>query len=108
MTKFVFMNLTRKTIIAQIWFSILHADIHKLPTHCNKLLFTLFVRYKKQLGLLVTTYQGYIEIFDNIDFKSVWNNSKYAIDNGAARSSKKKYFGTSSITHIEYSEALDL
>lgn len=40
---------------------------------CNIIIF-IVSRYKKALGLIVTTYTGYIEIFDNIDFKSVWSN----------------------------------
>ena len=33
-------------------------------------------RYIKEVGLMITTYTGYMEIFDNCDLKSIWSNKE--------------------------------
>jgi len=50
--------------------------------------------------LIVTTYTGYMEIFDNCDFKSIWSNR--------SEMSESKGRGSMSITLIDYSPALDM
>ena len=57
-------------------------------------------RYIKEIGLIISTYSGYIEIFDNCDFNSLWSNKKEMNEN--------KRRGPMSITLIDYSEALDM
>ena len=57
--------------------------------------------YIREIGLVVTTYTGYMEIFDNCDLKkSIWSNKK---DMSGAKGR-----GKMSITLIDYSEALDM
>lgn len=51
--------------------------------------------------MIVTTYKGYMEIHDNCDFKSVWNNKSAISDNSTGK-------GPMSITLVDYSEKLDL
>ena len=54
----------------------------------------------KEIGLIVTTYTGYLEIFDNCDLKSLWSNKNEMSDH--------KGRGPMSITLIDYSEAMDM
>ena len=49
---------------------------------------------------MITTYTGYMEIFDNCDLKSIWSN-KEEISHSKGR-------GKISISHIDYSEKMDL
>jgi hypothetical protein len=59
---------------------------------------TLYIR---EVGMIVTTYKGYMEIYDNCDFKSVWNNKSAMQDLASGK-------GPMSITHVDYSDKLDL
>ena len=38
--------------------------------------FIQMYRYIKEVGLMITTYTGYMEIFDNCDLKSIWCNKE--------------------------------
>lgn len=67
----------------------------KRPYNCN-----LIHRYIKEIGLMITTYTGYMEIFDNCDLKSIWSN-KEEISHSKGR-------GKISISQIDYSEKMDL
>lgn len=51
------------------------------------------------MGLILTCYSGYMEIFDNCDFNSIWQNVK---------SSDYKTRGKMSLALLDYSEALDM
>ncbi len=48
---------------------------------------------------MITTYTGYMEIFDNCDLKSIWSNKEEIAKGGR---------GKISISHIDYSEKMDL
>ena len=75
----------------------------------HKILFTMQSPYSsitnslyiREVGMIVTTYKGYMEIHDNCDFKSVWNNKSAISDNSTGK-------GQMSITLVDYSEKLDL
>lgn len=58
-----------------------------------------FFRYITEIGLMITTYTGYMEIFDNCDLKSIWSNKEEIAKGGR---------GKISISHIDYSEKMDL
>lgn len=60
----------------------------------------MLFRYIKEIGLIVTTYTGFMEIFDNCDFNPTWSNR--------GEMSEQKRRGPMSLTLIDYSEALDL
>lgn len=55
--------------------------------------------YIKEIGLILTTYTGFMEIFDNCDFKSTWSNR--------SEMSEHKGRGPMSLTLIDYSDELD-
>lgn len=58
---------------------------------------TLYIR---ELGLVTTTYTGYMEIFENCDFRSIWSN-KSEMSEGKGR-------GPMSLTLLDFSEEMDM
>jgi hypothetical protein len=56
--------------------------------------------YVKEVGMILTTYTGFIQIFDNCNFEPVWDNKKSISEN--------KGRGPMSITLLDYSEKLDM
>lgn len=58
---------------------------------------TLYIR---ELGLVVTTYTGYMEIFENCDFRSIWSNI------GEMHEGKGR--GPMSLTLLDFSEEMDM
>jgi hypothetical protein len=49
---------------------------------------------------MMTTYSGYMELFDNCDLESIWSNKEEI--------SQNKGRGKVSISQIDYSEKMDL
>lgn len=56
--------------------------------------------YIKEIGLIVSTYTGYMEIYDNCDLRSIWSNK--------AEMSDQRGRGPMSLTLIDYSEKQDM
>jgi hypothetical protein len=56
--------------------------------------------YIKEIGLIVTTYTGYMEIFENCDFRSIWSNKQ--------EMSEHRGRGPMSLTLLDYSEQMDM
>ena len=57
-------------------------------------------RYKQECGLVFTSFNGYIEIYDSLNLQLIWNNANIIVDGKASK--------FTSITSMDYSKSLDL